>query len=290
LRDVRSHELRADRRSARRQLTAMRAIALAMIACALPSLAPASGPFDSPLKTRNVRLAADPQNPKVRRQVTCFYYRSIVIKQVDYGEVGADRLALLPVLSRNATQCHEDREALEYVIPADTWSGYFRGVKADYAFFDAPDGINGGLGFMVLRLFDRKAVLEDVAQHGIKSINYEEGVLRLHYQRVYAGNCSILTAGEDCRDALVRDTGVSAGSLSICPQGYRAAKEAMAKARCSAQASRRKGCFEEELDHLGEQKWNEAPTVIVYEAEATLKDGTFVTTPRSDALACHPSD
>jgi hypothetical protein len=265
-------------------------MAFAMIAYVLPTLALASDPFDSPLKTRNVRLTADPQNPKVRRQLTCFYYRSIVIKQVDYGEVGADRLALLPVLSRNATQCHEEREALEYVIPSDTWSGYFRGVKADYAFFDAPDGVNGGLGFMVLRLFDRKAVLEDVAEHGIKSIDYEEGVMKIHYQRVHAGDCSILSAGNGCRDALVRDTGVSAQSLSICPQGYRAAKEAMAKGRCAAQANRQRDCFQKELERLDEQKWNEAPTVIVYEAEATLKDGTLVTTPRSDALACHPSD
>jgi hypothetical protein len=261
-----------------------------MIACAVPALGLASGPFDSPLKVRNVRLDADPQNPKARRQVTCFYYRSIVIKQVEYGEVGADRLALLPVLSRNATQCRENREALEYIIPADTWSGYFKGVKADYAFFDAPDGVNGGLGFMVLRLYDRKSVLEDVAQHGIKSIEYEEGTLRLRYQRVYAGNCSILTAGEPCRDALIRDIGVSAGSLSICLQGYRAAREAMAKGRCAAQANRQKDCLQKESDRLGEQKWDEAPTVIVYEAEVTFKDGTLVTTPRSDALACHPSD
>jgi hypothetical protein len=263
---------------------------LAMAACSLPALALASGPFDSPLKTRTAQLAADPQNPKARRQVTCFYYRSIVIKQVDYGEVGADRLALLPVLARNATQCHEEREPLEYVIPADIWSGYFKGVKADYAFFDAPDGINGGLGFMVLRLYDRKPVLEDVAQHGVRSIDYEEGVLKLRYQRVHAGNCSILTAGADCRDALVRDTGVSAGSLSICSQGYRAAKEAMAKGRCAAQANRQKDCVQRELDRLGEQKWDEAPTVVVYEAESTLKNGSLVTTPRSDALACHPSD
>ena len=271
-------------------MTTIRAMAFAMIAYGVPVLALASGPFDSPLKTRNVRLAADPQNPKIKRQVTCFYYRSIVIKQVDYGEVGADRLALLPVLSRNGTECHEEKEALEYVIPPDTWSGYFRGVKADYAFFDAPDGVNGGLGFMVLRLFDRKAVLEDVAQHGIKSIDYEEGVLKIRYQRVHAGTCSILTAGEDCRETLVRDTGVTAQSLSICAQGYRAAKEAMAKGRCAAQAGHQKDCLQKELNRLDEQKWNEAPTVIVYEAEATLKNGALVTTPRSDALACHPSE
>jgi hypothetical protein len=269
---------------------AVRAIAFAMIACAVPTMLLASEPFDLPLKVRNLRLAADPQNPKIRRQVTCFYYRSIVIKQVDYGEVGADRLALLPVLSRNGTECHEDREASEYVIPADTWSGYFRGVKADYAFFDAPDGINGGLGFMVLRLYDRKAVLEDVAQHGIKSIDYEEGVLRLRYQRVFTGTCSVPTGGDSCRDALVRDTGVSAGSLSICSQGYRAAREAMAKGRCAAQSNHQKDCLRQEFDRLGEQKWDGAASVIAYEVEAALKDGTLVITPRSDALACHPSD
>jgi hypothetical protein len=64
----------------------------------------------------------------------------------------------------------------------------------------------------------------------------------------------------------------------------------MAKSRCAAQSSHQKDCFQQELDRLGEQKWNEAPTVIVYEAEATLKDGTLMITPRSDALACHPSD
>lgn len=268
----------------------MRATVLAMIVSAVPAFASASGPFDSPLKTSSIRLASDPQNPKAKRQVTCFYYRSIVVKQIDYGEVGAERLSLLPVLSRNGTQCHEDKEPLEYVIPADTWSGYFKGVRADYAFFDAPDGVNGGVGFMVLRLYDRKAVLQDVAQHGIKSIDYDEGVLRLRYQRTFAGACSIMTDGDSCRDALARDTGVSAGSLSICSQGYRLARETMAKGRCAAHGNRQKDCFQKELDQIDEQKWNAAPTVIVYEAESTIKDRTLTTTPRSDALACHPSD
>ena len=122
------------------------------------------------------------------------------------------------------------------------------------------------------------------------SIDYEEGVLKLRYQRVFAANCSVPAGGESCSDALVRDTGVSAGSLSICSQGYRAAREAMAKAHCSAQGTHLRGCFEEELNRLDEQRWGETPTVIVYEAEATIKSGTLVTTPRSDALACHPSD
>ena len=49
----------------------------------------------------------------------------------------------------------------------------------------------------------------------------------------------------------------------------------MAKARCSRpRRAGQKDCFQRKnSDRLGEQKWNEAPTVIVYEAAATLNDG-----------------
>jgi hypothetical protein len=263
---------------------------MAWIAAALPALSCAAAPFDAPLKVRTLHLSPDPQNPKSRRQVTCFYYRSIVVKQVDYGEVGADRLGLLPVLSRNATLCRPDREPGEYVLPPETWSGHFKGVKADYAFFDAPDGVNGGLGFMALRIYDRKALFEDIAQRGLKSIEIEEGALKLRYQRVFEGNCSVMSSGEACRDAIARDTGVSASSLSICDLGYQAAKQAMARGRCEAQSSHQASCNSDELARLDQQKWDEARSVIVYEVETVLKDGLVAITPRSDALACHPSD
>jgi hypothetical protein len=68
---------------------------LLLILLAFPVLGLAASPFDPPLKSRHVRLKADVQNPEATRQVSCLYYRSIVVKQVDFGEVGADRLALL---------------------------------------------------------------------------------------------------------------------------------------------------------------------------------------------------
>jgi hypothetical protein len=68
---------------------------LLLILLAFPALGFAASPFDPPLKIRLVRLKTDAQNRQAKRQVSCFYYRSIVVKQVDFGEVGADRLALL---------------------------------------------------------------------------------------------------------------------------------------------------------------------------------------------------
>jgi hypothetical protein len=227
---------------------------------ALPALAGASGPFDAPLRVEQVRLPPDAQNPNIKRKISCFYYHSIVVKQVDYGEVGADRLALLPVLTGNATPCRAMRESNEFVIPADSWSGYFKGVKSEYAVFTAADGTDGGLAFMVMRVYGRKPLFEDVAQHGIESMEIQEGTLRLRYQRVFAADCSVLTGGNTCRERLVHDTGVADNSLSICAKGYQAARQAG------------------------------APTVIVYEVETSLNDDGPVISRRGDALACRPSD
>jgi hypothetical protein len=290
LRDVGPYQLRVNRFAGFGQLIVTGTQRLALILLAFPVGGFAANPFDSPLKIRLVRLASDPQNPRVKRQVSCFYYLSVVVKQVDYGEVGADRLALLPVVVGNATPCRVAVEANEYAIPSDTWSGYFKGVKADYAFFDAPDGTNGGLGFMVLRIFDRKVLFEDTAQHGIASIEIQEGTLKLRYQRVFEASCSVVSASSACRDGLVHDTGIADGSLSACAEGYRTAKQSMAKSRCAAQTSRESDCVSKQLTLLNEQKWNEATTVIVYEVEVHLSREQPVIARRSDALACHPSD
>ena len=264
---------------------------VALSALLIPMAVAASDPFDPPLKIRHVELKPDPQNPHVKRRISCFYDRSIVVKQVDYGEVGAERLALLPVLADNATPCRDGKESYEYEIPNDRWSGYFRGAKADYAFFDAPDGTNGGLGFMVLRVVDRKVLFEDTAEHGIQSIEVlDAGRLKLRYQRVYQGNCSAVSGGEPCRLTLSGDTGVATASLASCGAGYVAAKQVMAKGRCAAQGSKQSDCLGRELAMLDEQRWNEAPIVIVYEVEVTLGAATPVITRRSDALACRPSD
>lgn len=249
-----------------------------------------AGVFDAPLQVRHVRLPSDPQNPKAKRQVSCFYYRSIVVKQIDYGELGSERLSLLPVVSGNGTPCRTASEANEHVIPSDSWSGYFKGVKSEYAFFDAPDGTNGGLGFMVMRVYGRKPLFVDTAQHGIESMDIHEGILRFRYQRVFTADCSLISDTSACREQLIRDTGVTEASLSICAQGYQQAKQATAKGRCAARDRNDKTCLGEELALLDAQTWDEAPTVIVYEVEVSLNDEGPVISRRSDALACRPSD
>src|ERR1017187_7682235 len=85
-------------------------------------------------------------------------------------------------------RCRDATEANEYVIPSDSWSGYFKGVKAAYAFLETPDGINGGLGFMVLRVYDRKPLFQDTAQHGLQSIRNARGKWGFFLKRVFRGS------------------------------------------------------------------------------------------------------
>jgi hypothetical protein len=245
--------------------------------------------YDNPVE-RHVGLKPDPLNPQAKRVVSCFTYPNFTVKQVDLGEVGADRLSVIPTAPGAMPRCRQARERNEYVIPGDSWSGYFEGVKSDYVFFNAADGINGGLGFMVFRVSDRKKLFEDTAEKGIRSIEIKDGTLKLRYQRVFASGCSVVTGGPQCRDIIAKDTGVSTGSLSSCAAGYQAAKEEMAKMRCQYQSDKDNACIDKELKLIAEQKWDDSPTVIVYEVEASLGSEAPVIKPLGDALLCRPSD
>jgi hypothetical protein len=246
--------------------------------------------YDQPLEIRHVSLKPDPVNPKVKRDVSCFTYPKFVVKQVNFGEVGADRLSIIPAAPGKAPACRQPKERNEYVIPGDSWSGYFEGVKSDYAFFSAADGINGGLGFMVFRVSDRKKLFEDTAEKGIQSLEIKDGTLELRYKRVFASKCSVVTGGAACLDTIAREAGVVGRSLSSCVGSYQAAKEEMAKMRCEAQSAKDSACLDKELKIINEQKWDDAPTVIVYEVETSLGGATPVIKPLGDALACRPSD
>ena len=266
------------------------AIALLGAAPGLPERTAAESPYDRPLEVRHMNLKPDPHNPQVKRDVSCFTYPHFVIKQVDFGEVGAERLSIIPAAPGAAPPCRQAKERNEYVIPADAWSGYFEGVKYEHAFFKAADGTNGGLGFMVFRVSDRKKLFEDTAEKGIQSLEIKDGILRLRYQRVFSSTCSAVTSGSACRDIIAEQTGVAGGSLASCAGGYRAAKEEMAKARCDAHPAKDDACIEKELKHLDEQRWDDTPTVVVYEVEVSLGGASPVIKPLGDALACRPSD
>ena len=63
-----------------------------------------------------------------------------------------------------------------------------------------------------------------------------------------------------------------------------------AKGRCEARKKSDKACIAAALKELDAQRWDEAPSVIVYPAETSLGGDVAVTKPAGAVLACQPSD
>jgi hypothetical protein len=265
---------------------------------ALPAVSAWADVYDKPSAIKKLLVHGDAQDPSARHEISCYIYPTYTIKQLNYGEVGAERLSILPTPDGKAVPCRQAKEADEYVLPPETWSGYFDGVKAGYAFFTASDGANGGMGFIVLRLADKKKLFEDAYEKSFESITVHDGVPVIRYRRVYAGNCSVVTDGASCADAIARETGVTKASLGICTSGYRALQQSLARERCKADGKSDAACIKQESDVITKQKWDASPTVIVYEAELDLHETTAPDRPvgapsikaLGNALSCRPAD
>lgn len=133
-------------------------ITISVIVAACVSFAGASenaAPFDKPVKVDAVALPKDELNPDAKPKITCSRYPPFMVKEVDLGEVGAEKLALL---AANAP-CERENER-ERVIEDDT-AGYVMGVSGGFVFFRAADGWNGGLPFVVYDAKTGERLLDD---------------------------------------------------------------------------------------------------------------------------------
>jgi hypothetical protein len=270
------------------RLTAIGTVALATAmsaayAAAAPAAAPAPSLFDAATGVDKVTLPAKGDKPKT--QITCHYYPRFMVKEIDEGEVGASQLSIVA----GKPKCQQANVANEKVVNADDWSGYFKGVKGDYIFFDADDGVNGGLGFAVFGP-DAKKVFEDTAFGNLHDVALNGTTLTIKYQRNAAASCSVVKDGASCWTKAVSETGAPATPVPDCAAGYLKAKNAMAKGRCDADRTPGQACIDKALKELDAQKWNDAPSVVIFDAQTVITGGKPVTTAMGPALACHPSD
>jgi hypothetical protein len=244
--------------------------------------------FDPPLRTQKQTLPAVGNTPKTT--LTCRYYAHFMVKEVDEGEVGAAQLSIVPIAGTSRPACQRKNVPSEKVVNPNDWTGYVKGVKGDYVFFDADDGVNGGLGFAVVAAGSAKKLFEDSAVGDLHSVALDGATLTLRYKRSFAGDCSVPHIGAGCWTKIAAATGQGAARQPDCAAGYLKAKNEMAKGRCEAQKKSGPACLAAALKGLDAQRWNEAPSVIVYEAEAVLKPGQATTRPIGAPVACHPSD
>ncbi|MBM7130312.1 hypothetical protein [Dyella mobilis] len=235
--------------------------------------------FDPPLSEQHQPLPADPLNPQTKPALSCFYYPHLMVKQVDMGEVGAEQLSILFVENgKKPPACRRENARDEKVI--GDWSGYFRGVRAEYVFFAGADGANGGTPFAVFNPEGEKLFADTaVDMHSVKTMRppqplsqrpWYENPLELDYRRVYLAPCSMRSNAQTCWSEIRQATGLSQAAPD-CSAAY-AAQEKTASA-----------------GQLAELRAD--PSVVEYEVHAVLDGrGVIQVTPVSPALACYPAE
>ena len=175
--------------------------------------------FDKPIKTDVVKLPKNPELPDNEPSITCDRYAGYMVKQIDMGELGAAKLAILP-----ADAACEETTAGEKVIK-DDMVGYFMGAKGNFVVFSASDGFNGGLPVVVMdaatqkHLFDFSTFLgEDGEAPLFSKLEVKDKTFKASFTNVYSADCSLYDSDKACVDKVKAAT--SLATLPDCKKVY----------------------------------------------------------------------
>ena len=251
----------------------MRTPAIILLCSLLPASAvakdkDAAGLFDKPAKVARVPLPADPLNPQAKPVVTCSYFKDFAVKQIDRGESRRGAFHRPACQRREAYKCREAAAPGE--IATKDWSGYFKGAKGAYVFFDAEDGHNGGMGFAIYGGADGKKLFDDTAMD-LHAVELKPSGLVLRYTRVYEAGCSMYADPAGCWAKVKAATGLTQATAPDCAASYKAEEKRMKgtphQAKVAAIAS-----------------------VVDYEAVATLDAGQVKISAAQGKVACRLPD
>jgi hypothetical protein len=242
--------------------------------------------FDKPVRKQRVDLRRTPNQLTDRARVTCYFFPNFMVKEVDMGEVGAERLGILPVTPQSTGKCVRARGKEEIVIPAEQWSGYFMGVKKDYIFLSGSDLWNSSSPFAIFDSRTGKKLFEDSAKE-ISFVTKPDQAMAMHYLRVVSDDCFILKDAA-CWQRMAAKYGLNNAAAPDCRKGYEASAESMAKGRCAAQRAPLAACMKKERP-LALKQALDSPSVISYPVEVEL-GATPTAKPTGAAVGCWPAD
>lgn len=246
-----------------------------------------AGSFDPPQSKKTLYLGPSPAGFGRRAKVTCYFYPRFMVKEVDRGEKGADRLSIVPITPSTVRRCTASQTKTEKVINADEWSGYFKGVKKDLVFFDGDDLVNGGMGFAVYDAKTGKRIFEDSALGDLEFSATLGPETSVKYMRVIDGQCIIPKDQAACWEQIRKTIGVDA-SPPDCKQAYEQSAQKLAKGRCQAQNSDTPQCAAKEIQ-LARDQTKDATSIIAYPVEVTLGSEPSIK-PMIGDVKCWPSD
>ncbi|MDB5523899.1 MAG: hypothetical protein JWM58_1662 [Rhizobium sp.] len=219
--------------------------------------------FDEPLTVDTLALPKDKANPDAQPQVNCYRFGGFMVKEVDLGEKGAASLAIAPA----DAACERNAGKNETPIKDDT-AGYFFGAKSNFVFFQAGDGWNGGLPFVVYDAKTMKRLFEDSLQgDDFESLDVAGNTLTMKFRRVFSADCSLYLDGGTCPETIRKQTGLGEiARLPDCGAAYDAEKK-------------RTPDYAKEIEDL--------PSVISYEAQLTFDGKSVAIKPLKGETACN---
>jgi hypothetical protein len=222
--------------------------------------------FDNPLKKQIIHLPKATPDASANAKLSCFYYPGFMVKEVDLGEKGADKLSITSQMKNAALPCKRDNAG---EIIAKDWAGYYAGVKGDYVFFNADDGYDGGLPFAVFSGGTGQKLFEDSrdAHAGnFQSIAASGDGLTVRYRRTYKASCSLYASKSACWDQIKKDAGmVTTAPMPDCAALYEAEQK-------------RTPDYAKDIANL--------PSMIGYEVEAHYGDGKPAFTALPGKVSC----
>ena len=271
------------------------AAAFLMLAAALPVAAAnydGAPPFEKAADTRTVKLQPAATDPGSSKEVRCFYFPSVMVKEIDEGEIGDQQISyILLGPGQTIPDCAEKAIAGERKLPAE--ESYFWGVAADSLFLIDADSANRTIGFRIYEPQSSRELFHDTIKldSRLRDATMKTGKLRLSYTRAVTGYCSVVTGGETCWRAI-------AGKMQMpetppppdCSAGYEAALRRLAEEACKAQSGEKAECLERETKERS-TGWEAAPSVVGYDVDVVVGPTDEVARTFSGGpIACWPSD
>lgn len=260
------------------------------ILCAVVLLVGFSGAasFDPPRTKKTVDLGVSRSSPDRHSKINCYFYATFMVKELDLGEKGAARLAIVPIKHRVVPPCTRTKSKTEMVVNPDDWSGYFKGVKGDLVFFDADDGSNGGMPFAIYDSHTGKKIFEDSALGSLEFLDAPASQISFRYKRVLENQCVLPKDPGGCWAQIQKTIGLENATMPDCKKGYEDSAQNLAKGRCQAQNTDTPQCLDKEIP-LARDQTKDANTVISYPVDVTLSPKPTIT-PLKGELGCWPSD
>jgi len=270
------------------------ACTLLTLAAALPSAAASydgSAPFEAAAEVRRVKLGPAATKPISYKEIRCFYFEGLTVKEIDEREIGDKQISyLIRASGQPRPPCTGDTVAGERNLPST--ESYFWGVVANALFLIDADGANGSIGFSVYDRQSGRRRFQDTTKLGtkIRHASAEGDTLRLGYTRVITGACSIIMNGDACWKSIAQQIGISDVSPPDCRNGYEDALHRLAAAACTAQSGNKPLCIKKEMQSR-RSGWDASPSMVSYNVDVLLApNDEAAIKPIGRPISCWPSD